>query len=223
MPADPQQDVVRWLGRKKVATMSQMREHFGVCHMTVVRALKAYGYFTSYNHNAAYYVLHDVPRFDEWGLWSYRDIHFSKAGTLKNTLLALVEHSPAGCTTRELAERLQVDVGHLLSALVKNGRLTRETLAGRQVVYLATDPQQRQKQWERRQQQRTEPADLASPGLPDDADAAQVISILRQMIFTPEGTPELWTRQLKARGVRVTAGQVRRVIEYYALEKKRPS
>jgi hypothetical protein len=57
--------------------------------------------------------------------------------------------------------------------------------------------------------------------LPAGAAAADVIEILRQMILTPGGRPDLWARQLKARGVQVAAGDVQRVLEHYALEKKR--
>ena len=41
------------------------------------------------------------------------------------------------------------------------------------------------------------------------------------MILAPEEGPEQGARRLQAEGLRVTAGQVRQVREYYALEKKR--
>jgi len=221
MLTDREQNVVRWLRQQKVATMRQIREHWDISHMTVVRALNKHGYFTSYNYNSAYYVLHEVPQFDDWGLWSFREIRFSQAGTLQNTLAVLVEQSPAGRTTHELAARLHVEVGHLLSRLVRDRRLTRQALAGRQVVYLAADPQQCQQQWQLRQREWTERAAAGRVGLPAGAAAADVIEILRQMILTPGGRPDLWARQLKARGVQVAAGDVQRVLEHYALEKKR--
>ncbi len=68
MLTERQQKLVDWLKKRKVATMKHMRHQFQLSHMTVVRALKKYGYFTSYNHNAAYYSPHDVPRFDRGGL-----------------------------------------------------------------------------------------------------------------------------------------------------------
>ena len=224
MLTDTEQNVVRWLRQEKVATMLQLRQHFHVSHMTVVRALKKHGYFSSYNHNGMYYVLHDLPQFDDWGLWSWRDIRFSQAGTLQNTVLRLVEQSPAGRTTQELATRLLVDVAHLLSRLVRQRRLTQQALAGRHVVYLAADPEPAQQQWLQRQQLPVAPAALAGRvGLPAGVAAASVIDILRQMILAPDGRPDLWTRQLKARGVPVAERDVRRVIEHYALEKKRRS
>jgi len=43
------------------------------------------------------------------------------------------------------------------------------------------------------------------------------------MVIASDGRPDLWTRQLKARGVAVTEEDVRRVIDHYGLKKKRPS
>ena len=214
--------IVTWLQKKKVATMRQMRERFKVAHMTVFRALKKQGYFTSYNHKGAYYTLSDVPDFDEWGLWSYRDIHFSKNGTLADTLVHLVENADAGQTTQELAAQLQVDVAHTLSSLVNRGHISRQSLVGRQVVYLASTGRQSRKQLQQRQKNRVAAKDPDQPiGVPDEMATHHVIEILRQIILSPDGDPNLWSRQLKTHGVPTTAGEVLRVIEYYSLEQKK--
>jgi len=220
MLTERERKLVDWLKKRKVATMKHMRHQFQLSHMTVVRALKKYGYFTSYNHNAAYYSLHDVPQFDPWGLWAYRDIRFSKFGTLTNTVVALVERAPAGMTTTELQERLQTQVANLLCRLVQQGRLTQKTLTRRQVVYLAADLEQADRQYQKRQEIPTlaaEPPDRLPPNLAAD----QVIHILRQMVLAPDAPPQGLARQLARREVAVTAGQVRQVIEHYGLEKKR--
>jgi hypothetical protein len=216
-------NIVRWLRRERISTMQQLRSHFHVSHMTVVRALKKQGYLSSYNHNGKYYVLSDVPRFDDWGLWSWRDVRFSQAGTLCDTVLGRVEQSHAGCTTVELAARLLVDVAHLLSRLVRERRISEHQLAGRQVVYLAAEPVRAQQQWQQRQRLPVAPALGGRAGLPDGVAARRVIDILRQMIIFPAGRPGLWTRQLNAHGMTVAEEDVRRVIEHYGLKKKRQS
>ncbi len=55
--------------------------------MTVFRILSEYGYHTSYNRNAAFYALRDVPQFDPAGLWAYRGIRFSRHGSLSDTIV----------------------------------------------------------------------------------------------------------------------------------------
>ena len=111
------------------------------------------------------------------------------------------------------------DVAHLLSRLVREGRISEHRLAGRQVVYLAAEPGRAQQQWQQRQQLPVAPALAGRVGLPDGVAAGRVIDILRQMIVVPGGRPALWTRQLKARGVTVAEEDVRRVSEHYGLKK----
>jgi hypothetical protein len=215
-----EQQIVNALRKSKVATMQDLRERFQLSHMTVFRALKKYGYFHSYNHNAGYYILHDVPRFDDWGLWAYRDARFSRYGSLPDTLTALVENAPAGRTTGELEERLQTPVANLLSRLVHVGRLQSQAVRGRQVVYLAADPQTAAGQ--RRQRQELVAPALPGPAhLPSGIAAAEVIEVLRGKILFPDNPPERLARRLRDRGVQLTAGQVRHVFDHYALEKKR--
>ena len=222
MLTDREQKVVNWLKKRKVATMRHLRHQFKVSHMTVIRALKKYGYYTSYNHNAAYYVLRDLPTFNEWGLWAYRRVRFSQHGTLRQTIVALVENAPAGLTVEELEERLEVKVANLASRLVHDGILQRELLPGRQAVYLASDAKLRSRQYQKRQKRLPQQA-RGSAELPQECSPSEVIEILRQMIIARNVSPDQLARQLKNRGVHVTAGKVRQVIAHYALEKKRRS
>ena len=81
----------------KVATLAQLKAALGTAvDLTVFRKLSALPYRTSYSHRGAYYTLDTLARYDELGLWSYQDIHFSRHGTLLNTAAALVSKAPAG-------------------------------------------------------------------------------------------------------------------------------
>lgn len=221
MLTDREQRIVNWLRTRKVATMRHLQHQFQVCHMTVFRALKKVGYHTSYNHNARYYTLADLPQFDDRGLWAYRNVRFSRWGTLLETLVALVQLAPAGLTASELEERLQTPVANLLARLVQHGRLQRQPLPGHRVVYLAAAAEPRRQQWEQRQQQLTATAEKQAAALPAGCPAPTVIAVLRQMILAPDESSEQEARRLQTAGLRVTAEQVRRIREYYALEKKR--
>jgi hypothetical protein len=222
MLTERHEKLIRWLRKRKVATMAQLRHQFQLSHMTVVRALSKHGYYTSYNRNAAYYTLCDVPQFDDWGLWSYRQIGFSRYGTLTQTIVALVEKAPAGLTVRELEERLQTKTANLLCRLVHDGRIGQQALRGRQQVYLARASKQADRQYQQRRHPLPQPAPLGA-GLPEGCSAAEVIAVLRQMILSPSDRPDQLARKVQRRGVRVTAGRVRQVIDHYVLEKKRPA
>ena len=223
MLTDREQKVVKWLRKRKVATMRHLRHQFQLSHMTVVRALKKYGYYTSYNHNAAYYVLQELPQFNEWGLWTYRNIGFSKFVTLTQTIVGLVKNASAGLTVAELEERLQTQAANLLSRLVREGSIQRETLRGRQAIYMASDAKLHTQQHQQRQELIERVAAERTDNLPEACSPTGVIEVLRQMIVAPDSSPEQLARQLKGRDVHVTAGQIRRMIDYYALKKKRRS
>ena len=130
MTADRHQKLIAWMKTRKVATMKALRHQFQISHMTVFRILSEYGYHTSYNRNAAFYALRDVPQFDPAGFWAYRGIRFSRHGSLSDTIVALVENAVAGQTVRELEERLQTRTANLLSRLVRDGRLTQRASRG---------------------------------------------------------------------------------------------
>ncbi len=221
MFTEGEQSVIAWLRKVTVATMGQIRHQFRISHMTVVRALKKFGYYASYNHNAAYYVLRDVPEFDDWGLWAYRDIRFSLYRTLPATIAAVVEKAPAGLTVTELEQRLQTKAGNVVSRLVSGGRVQRERMIDRHVVYLANDPEVRTRQLERRQQQLQQAAVPGGGELPAGCSASDVIEVLRAVIVASDDDLDRLARRLQAGGSHITAGQVRRVLEHYGVEKKR--
>src|SRR5438876_442599 len=117
---------------QKVATMPQLKSALGTTvSVTVFRKLASLPYRSSYSHCGAYYTLDSIAQFDELGLWSYRDIHFSRHGTLLNTATSLVTQAPAGYFADELESVVQVAVKDPLRQLVSTGRLYRRPLTGR--------------------------------------------------------------------------------------------
>jgi len=218
--------VVSLLQQWRVGTMARLRQQLQVSHMTVARALKKYGYYSSFNKNAAYYTLHDLPCFDDAGLWWYRDIGFSRHGTLTATVVALVEPSPAGCTVAELEARLRTPVANLLCRCCREGRLAR-AYRGRRVVYVSPVVRQRGEQLRRRGEQAApvcrdvgEP-DVPGPGWPAGLDPHAVLTLLVEMIRRPEVSDAALSQTVQGRGFSLTAAQVRQVIAFYDLSKKR--
>ena len=68
--------------------------------------LKQWQAYTSYNQNGRYYTLPQIPRFNDYGLWHYKNIAFSRHGNLKKTVIHLVESSSAGFSGKQLGEVL---------------------------------------------------------------------------------------------------------------------
>ena len=149
----PADRLVSLLHDQKVATLPQLKNALGTSvTFTVLRKLSPLGYRSSYSHCGAYYTLDSIAHYDDLGLWSYRDIHFSQRGTLLNTAEALVTQSSAGYWVPELEAVVHVATKDALRQLVQAGRLHRREWEGR-YLYCALDRTRRQEQWAARQAQ----------------------------------------------------------------------
>lgn len=171
-------DLVGLLRQQKIATIDELKEALGTgADATVFRKLAELDYRTSYSHRGRYYTLDEVARFDALGLWSFRQVWFSRSGTLVATVESLVAAAEAGYDAGELEAVLHVDCKQALVALARAGRLTREKLAGR-YVYVANGATRRA-QLSARQVYDAEPSALGLDGgvraLPDELKAAIVL------------------------------------------------
>jgi hypothetical protein len=154
----PADRLVSLLRLQKVATLPQLKSALGTSvTFTVLRKLSPLGYRSSYSHCGTYYTLDSLAQYDEWGLWSYHDIHFSRHGTLLDTAAALVTQAPAGYFTDELDAVVHVATKDALRQLVQRGRLDRVECQGR-YLHCARERERRQQQWAARQAQQ-EPED----------------------------------------------------------------
>ena len=125
--------------REKVLTLEAMKKALGTrAKMTVFRKLKTLSYRASYSHAGKYYTLDEIAEYDQHGLWNYRQVWFSKHGSLLTTVEALVGASPAGYFAHELEDLVRVRVHAPLLKLTASGRLRRESLAP---GYLYLSPQ----------------------------------------------------------------------------------
>jgi hypothetical protein len=156
----PTDRLVHLLQEQKVATMPQLKSALGSSvTFTVLRKLSPLGYRSSYSHCGAYYTLDSIAQYDALGLWSHRNVRFSRHGTLLNTAEALVNQAPAGYGVPELEAVVQVAVKDALRQLVQTGRLSRRAWEGR-YLYCALDRTRRQEQWAARQAQAEAADDL---------------------------------------------------------------
>lgn len=138
--------LVTLLRRVRIATMDQLKASLGTTvDMTVFRKLRTIAYRTSYSHRGRYYTLDEVTRFDQRGLWTFRDIHFSRYGSLVETSEQFVIDAQQGLFASELASVLHVDVDDPLLQLVRSGRLSRQK-AGGAYLYCSPDPDRQKSQ-----------------------------------------------------------------------------
>ncbi len=93
---------------ERIFTLNRLVSALNCSSRTAQAKLKLWQTYTSYNQNGRFYSLPEVPKFDRYGLWRYKDAAFSKHGNLKKTIIHLVGASPEGLTGRELGELLRL-------------------------------------------------------------------------------------------------------------------
>jgi len=121
--------------RRKIMTLGEVAEIIRSTVHTARRRLKQWQASNSYNHNGRYYTLPAVPQFDGNGLWRWRGVFFSQYGNLKQTVIALVQRSPAGLEAGDLRSLVGLDPRSFLSAFATDPRLRREKTQGRFIYY----------------------------------------------------------------------------------------
>ena len=202
------------LQRRRVVELPELYEALGTeSRMTVFRRRRELGYRTSYSHRGRYYTLTDLPEFDDWGLWFYRGIGFSQAGTLKETATVQVEKASDGCTHGELSHLLRVRVHNTLLDLIREGRIGRETYRGSH-LYVSAESGRAAEQIRRRLE-----GGRAVGGIPLEPTVEETIEILGDAL---RGAAELPSpldvvRGLAARGVSVPPRHVKQVYEVHGL------
>lgn len=176
---------------------------------SVRRFLSVVGYLSSFTHNGSWYTLRSIPRFDRDGLWFFRDIGFSRSGSLTSTLIDLTERSPAGLTAVKLGEKLRVRCHSILVQLCRNGKIQRQK-SGRSHVYFSVDPSiaivQRRAMTVRNLSVRL-PAEFS-------------VLILVEFIRNPNSSFEDLARAISHKtSVAIDAGQIQRLFDQYDLKK----
>jgi hypothetical protein len=175
---------------------------------SVRRFLAQIGYYSSFTHNGRWYTLASIPRFSRQGLWFHQDIGFSRAGSLTNTLIALVTKSAAGMTADQLCKTLRCRCHSVLVKLVRQDRLQRQK-RGRAYVYLAPDDQTARSQF-----QAIEKAEAVL--LP----AEIAVLVLAEYIRTPGADfANLAKTIAKRTGVSIKAGQIKALFDQHGLKK----
>jgi hypothetical protein len=181
--------------------------------MSVFRRLKEVGYLSSFTHSGSYYTLTGIPEFNEHGLWFHQGIGFSRTGTLKGTLVDLVDVADAGRTHPELEALVRVRAHNALLELLHERKIARERL-DRLYLYVSVDGTRAAEQVEGRHRAAAKAVDMEQP-LPVEL----VIAVLVEALQASEGlaSGSVVASRLTARGQAVTREQVERVYAEFRL------
>ncbi|HXV64396.1 MAG TPA: hypothetical protein VEK15_27100 [Vicinamibacteria bacterium] len=216
-PMESRRALLRLFRKRLVVTLDPLLETLRTrARMSVFRRLSSMGYLTSYSHAGRYYTLRDIPEFDEQGLWQHLGVSFSRHGSLKNTAEHIVNDSEAGQTHPELEFILGVRVHNTLLDLVEEERIGRVPLA-RYFLYVSRKRRIANAQIKRRREELKREATV-----PEGKPATEVvIEVLLELIHGAkvQAEPSAIAARLAARGIRVSATQVRAILDEHGLKK----
>ena len=198
-------------GQRKIMTLGEVAEFIRSSIHTARRRLRQWQAANSYNHNGRYYTLPEVPEFDGHGLWRWRGVFFSQYGNLKQTVITLVQRSPAGLDVGELRSLVGLDPRSFLSAFATDPRLRREKTQGRFVYYSADlDVYSGQ-----RRCRGTLPAAGREP------TASEAVAILVEKIKQPALSDEALSRHLRKQQVWIDAETIQNFFLRHGLTVKK--
>lgn len=136
----------------KIITLRELIELLGCSRRTAQRYLASWSCLTSYNRNSRYYTLPSIVKFDEYGLWHYKDVSFSRYGNLTKTVIGLIRDSSSGLTAHELGTILRLNPHSFISRFINYESVNRKKHQNC-YVYLSGDSQTRHRQLQARQTQ----------------------------------------------------------------------
>jgi hypothetical protein len=132
--------VIALLEKERILTTDRIAVALGrPSRATVFRKLAELGARASYSHRGGYQTLDRIAEYDDKGLWSCRGVHFSRQGTLLETIVFLVEHSDQGYYASELQTLLGVRVHNALAHLYAAKLLGREQHVDQYLYVSLTD------------------------------------------------------------------------------------
>ncbi|MBW2130855.1 MAG: hypothetical protein JRH13_16025 [Deltaproteobacteria bacterium] len=203
-------EAVKRFRRLKVLTIEQLVDLLGCSLITARRYLKKWRAHTSFNMNGRYYTLPEVPRFDENGIWRYREIYFSRYGNLMQTMCALIRRSERGLSARQIAEVVGVvSNSSVFSRLQQVPGIRRERHQGR-FVYFSD---------ERYAEQKAALDEEEQTRIVSDAEA---VMILVDYIKHPHSSVEELARRVQGEGRRMDPATIRSFLGQHDLLKKIP-
>ena len=195
----------------KVLTLEQASSEKGCSIRTVQRQFAKLPVIRSYNKNSRYYTLSEIADFNNHGIWSYRDILFSKFGTLKQTVKHLILVSDSGLSGNEIGEIVRLSPRSFMHHFKKMEGIFREKHEG-VYVYFAADT----KTFENQNSNRIGATDVSK------LDDTVVIKVLVEYIKQPEKSIQELAKILKDSSCRVSALQIEKLFVHHGLLKKTP-
>lgn len=210
--------------KRRVATLPELVKKLEVSGRSVLRHLKAEGYYSSYTHNSRYYTLKSIPRFDRNWIWMHRNIGFTRLNSLYDLIVRCVDRSAAGYSAVELSKVVHTRVANQLGVLTRGARFQRIRFTEGH-VYFSLDPGRfhrqlsvRRKQWHMAAPMEPEQA-LGATRLPGGLSHEEIVLVLVEMIQNPRMSLKGLAGKLHDKNLDVPELALRELVDAYQLDR----
>ncbi len=210
---EKENETIRLFKQRKVMTVLELSRRMECSIPTIRKRLSRWGAYTSYNKNGRYYLMPDIPRFDENGLWDYRGIRFSRFGTLKQTVIQLVNKSQQGFSASEIGTLVGIDPRSFMLQFRDVQEIRREKIEGT-YIYFGGSPTEYLVQKEKREAVAVERALI----LPSDSEA---LVILVDILKHPRTTIKESVVRVRGKGIAVREQTIRSLLDYHTITLKK--
>ena len=218
-PKNSRKVLLKMFRKKYIANLDELFQLLDThSRMSVFRRLKPLGYLSSFTDAGCYYTLQEIPKFDTLGLWFYQDVGFSRAGTLKSTVIDIAHFSEDGKTPTELFNLLRLktrnSLHNTLHGLIKDKQLQRHRLQ-RLALYTSIDSGIARKQVAARRE-KIKSGLQVSAVLPTEVTIAVLVEALRagKILVAPSTV----AARLNAQGLTIRVDQVEQIYSRHGLD-----
>ncbi len=206
--------VLRRFRSSRVMTISELAAGLSCSQRSAQRYLGRWGSIRSYNHNGRYFTLPEIPEFDQFGIWRYTGIGFSRHGNLRETVIHLIESSTGGMTAAELGQVMDVNPHSFMSQFRRDSRLQRDKCGGRLVYFCA-----RSEVCDAQRRVRLASEARGPSRLPSET---QAVTILVCLVKNQDATIAELEREVAKHHRGIDRQMIERLLEHHGLTKKKP-
>lgn len=182
---------------------------------TMNRRMKKNKILVSCNYNSKFYTLPKLAKFNEFGIWDYCGIVFSKNGNLSETIIHHINKSSSGYSSEEFKKVLPIRIYDQLRILTKKNRI-KKAVKMQKNIYFSFDKISFRLQEKNREDLITAEFAKRKAKLPSNKD---IITILIGIILSEKLDILQICNQLKQKNKKLAIEQVEAVIEHYDLKK----
>ena len=123
--------VEKIIRKSEIQTFKKILNKMNCSSITLRRDIKAIGGITSFTHRGEYVTLVDIPVYDKFGIWFYKDIGFTKFKNSFDLIVSIINNAEKGITKEEIEELLRIKISKQIQILLSQNRLHRIKLGAR--------------------------------------------------------------------------------------------